>query len=56
MACIDRIYIHKDLINYVYDNEVGMGQGISDHDPVFMKIMAKTFHTVEKDYGDCQMK
>jgi len=41
MACIDRIYIHKDLINYVYDNKVGMGQEISDHDPVFIKIMAK---------------
>src|SRR5882724_8204520 len=41
MAHIDRIYIHKDLINYVYDNEVGMGQEISDHDPVFIKIMAK---------------
>jgi len=24
MACIDRIYVHKDPINYVYDNEVGM--------------------------------
>jgi len=23
---IDRIYVHKDLINYGYDNEVGMGQ------------------------------
>jgi len=20
MACIDRIYVHKDLLNYVYDN------------------------------------
>src|SRR5882724_11877522 len=56
MAHIDRIYIHKDLINYVYDNEVGMGQEISDHDPVLVKIMAKKFHTAEKDYGDCQMK
>ena len=41
MACIDRIYVHKDLINYVYDNEVGMGQEISDHDSVLVKIMAK---------------
>src|SRR5882724_11767578 len=41
MAHIDRIYIHKDLLNYVYDNEVGMGQEISDHDPVFINIMAK---------------
>jgi len=41
MAHIDRIYIHKELINYVYDNEVGMGQEISVHDPVFIKIMAK---------------
>jgi len=41
MACIDRIYVHKDLINYVYDNKVGMGQEISDHNPVFIKIMAK---------------
>ena len=28
-------------LNYVYDNDVGMGQEISDHDPVFVKIMAK---------------
>src|SRR5882724_7528871 len=41
MAHIDRIYVHKDLLNYVYDNEVGMGQEISDYDPVFVKIMAK---------------
>jgi len=41
MAHIDRIYVHKDLINYVYNNELGMGQEISDHDPVFIKIMAK---------------
>jgi len=41
VACIDRIYIQKDLINYVYDNEVGMGQKISDHDLVFIKLMAK---------------
>src|SRR5882724_6120602 len=41
MAHIDRIYIHKGFINYVYDNEVGMGQEISDHNPVFIKIMAK---------------
>jgi len=54
MAHIDRIYVHKDLINYVYDNEVGMGQEISDHDPVFVKII--TFHTAEKYYGDFQMK
>jgi len=40
MARIDRIYVHKNLLNYVYDNEVGMGQEISDHDPVFVKIMA----------------
>src|SRR5882672_8944876 len=40
MARLDRIYIHKDLLNYVYDSEVGMGQEISDHDPVFIKIMA----------------
>jgi len=40
MAHIDRIYIHKDLINYVYYNKVGMGQEISNHDPVFIKIMA----------------
>jgi len=40
MAHIDRIYVHKNLLNYVYDNEVGMGQEISDHDPVFVKIMA----------------
>src|SRR5882672_8948777 len=40
MACLDRIYVHKDLLNYVYDNEVGMGQEISDHDPVFVKMMA----------------
>src|SRR5882724_2356099 len=41
MAHKDRIYVHKDLINYVYDNEVGMGQEISDHDLVFVKILAK---------------
>jgi len=41
MAHIDRIYVHKDLLNYVYDNEVGMGQGISDHNLVFIKIMWK---------------
>ena len=41
MAHIDRTYVHKDLINYVYDNEVGMEQEISDHDPVLIKIMAK---------------
>jgi len=41
MAHIDRIYIHRDLVNYVYDNEVGMGQEISNHDPVLVKIMAK---------------
>src|SRR5882724_8237556 len=41
MAHIDRIYIHKDLFNYVYDNEVGMGQKMSDHNPVLVKIMAK---------------
>src|SRR5882724_9767199 len=41
MAHIDRIYVHKDLLNYVYNNEVGMGQEISDHDLVFIKIMAK---------------
>ena len=40
MVCIDRIYIHKDL-NYVYDNEVGMGQEISNHNLVFIKLMAK---------------
>jgi len=40
MACLERIYIHKDLLNYVYDNKVGMGQEISHHDPVFVKIMA----------------
>jgi len=32
MACLERIYIHKDLLNYVYDNKVGMGQEISHHD------------------------
>src|SRR5882724_11808604 len=35
MARIDRIYVHKNLLNYVYDNEVGMGQELSDHDPMF---------------------
>jgi len=33
----DRIYVHKDLLNYVYDNEVGMGQEISHHNLVFGK-------------------
>jgi len=42
MAGIDRIYIHKDLINSVYDNEVGMGEEIRDHDPVFVKMIAKS--------------
>src|SRR5882724_7361791 len=41
MAHIDRIYVHKDLINYVYNNKVGMGQEISDHNSVIIKIMAK---------------
>jgi len=41
MAHIDRIYVHKDLLNYVYNNEVGMGQEISNHNLVFIKIMAK---------------
>jgi len=41
MAHIDRIYIHKDLCNYVHINEVGMGQEISNQNPVFVKIMAK---------------
>src|SRR5882724_594485 len=40
MAHRDRIYIH--LINYVYDNELGMGQEISNHNPVFIKIMTKS--------------
>ena len=41
MARMDRIYIHKVLINYVYDDKVGRGQEISDHDLVIVKIMAK---------------
>src|SRR5882724_5669525 len=41
MACIDRGYVHKYLLNYVYNNEVGMGQEMSDHDLVFIEIMAK---------------
>ena len=41
MACIDRIYVHKDLINCVYDNKVAMGQEISNHDPVLVNIMAR---------------
>ena len=41
MAHIDRIYLHKDLLNYVYDNEVGMAQEISDHNPMFIKILEK---------------
>jgi len=41
MAHVDRIYVHKYLLNYAYDNEVSMGQEISDHNPVFINIMAK---------------
>ena len=33
--------MHKDLLNYVNDNEVVMGQEISNHDLVFIKIMVK---------------
>jgi len=32
--------------NYVYNNEVGLRQEISDHDPVFIKIMANTVERV----------
>jgi len=39
MVHIDRIYVHKELLNYVYGNEVGMGQEISGYDLVFIKIM-----------------
>ena len=37
MACIDRIYVHKNLLDYVYNNEVGIGQEISNHNPMFIK-------------------
>ena len=39
MVHIDRIYIHKNLLNHVYNTEVVMGQETSDHNPVFIKIM-----------------
>src|SRR5882724_6579366 len=32
---------HDTLLNYVYDNEVGMGQEISNHSLVFIKMLMK---------------
>jgi len=61
--------MHKGLLNYVYDNKVGMEQEISNHHPVFIKIMEKNLPycgkglwklpaeiIITKSLGTCQRK